>query len=112
MDALRTRLQGRWTIPIVSGLAILASFALDRLAGASLGGDVLMIAAAVVAGTPVVIKAYHAATAKVIGIDLLVAVAAIGAIAIGHPAGEGAAGSPKRRARRPLDDVVHRGRFS
>lgn len=36
----------------------------------------------------------------------------IGAIAIGHPAGGGAAGSPKRRSRRPLDDVVHRGRFS
>ncbi len=84
MDALRTRLQGRWTIPIVSGLAILASFALDRLAGTPLGGDALMIAAAVVAGTPVVIKAYHAATAKVIGIDLLVSVAAIGAILVGN----------------------------
>ncbi len=84
MDALRTRLQGRWTIPIVSGLAILASFALDRLAGAPLGGDVLMIAAAVVAGAPVAIKAYHAATAKVIGIDLLVSVAAIGAILVGN----------------------------
>ncbi|WP_277454295.1 cation-translocating P-type ATPase [Janibacter sp. DB-40] len=84
MDALRTRLQARWTIPIVSGLAILASFALDRLAGTALGGDVLMIAAAVVAGAPVVIKAYHAATAKVIGIDLLVSVAAIGAILVGN----------------------------
>ncbi|MDN5853594.1 MAG: nitroreductase family protein, partial [Actinomycetia bacterium] len=36
----------------------------------------------------------------------------IGAIAIGHPAGEGAAGSPTRRARRPTGDVVRRGRFS
>lgn len=37
----------------------------------------------------------------------------IGAITIGHPAprGERAAGSPTRRRRRPLSDVVHRGRF-
>ncbi|PZR51641.1 nitroreductase family protein [Xylanimonas oleitrophica] len=36
-----------------------------------------------------------------------------GAIAVGHRAdpGEGAAGSPSRRRRRPLDEVVHRGRF-
>ena len=33
----------------------------------------------------------------------------IGAIAVGHPAGGGAAGSPSRRGRR--DDVVHRGRW-
>ena len=35
----------------------------------------------------------------------------VGAIAIGHPAPGGATGSPTRRARRPLDDVVHRGRW-
>ena len=35
----------------------------------------------------------------------------IGAIAIGHPTGQGAAGSPARRARRPIDEVVHHGRF-
>ncbi|WEV77845.1 cation-translocating P-type ATPase [Janibacter cremeus] len=84
MNALRTRLQGSWTIPIISGPAILASLILDRLVGASVGGDALMIAAAVVAGAPVVVKAYHAATAKVIGIDLLVAVAAVGAILVGN----------------------------
>lgn len=33
----------------------------------------------------------------------------IGAIAVGHPEKGGAPGSPKRRARRPLDEVVHRG---
>ncbi|WP_220432808.1 hypothetical protein, partial [Raoultella terrigena] len=84
MNALRIRLQGRWTIPLVSGPAILASLALDRLAGAPVWGDALMIAAAVAAGVPVVIKAYHAATAKVVGIDLLVSVAAVGAILVGN----------------------------
>ncbi len=36
----------------------------------------------------------------------------IGAIAIGHPAAGGAAGSPARRARRTPEEVVHRGRWS
>ena len=44
MNALLTRLQGRWTVPVVSGLAILVSFALTHLAGAPGWGDVLMIA--------------------------------------------------------------------
>ncbi|UPK74769.1 nitroreductase family protein [Nocardioidaceae bacterium SCSIO 66511] len=35
----------------------------------------------------------------------------IGAIAVGHPADGGAAGSPTRRTRKPLTEVVHRGRF-
>lgn len=33
----------------------------------------------------------------------------IGAITVGHPAPEPAAGSPTRRSRRPVADVVHRG---
>ena len=34
----------------------------------------------------------------------------IGAVTVGHPAADaGAPGSPARRARRPLEDVVHRG---
>ncbi|MBE1875137.1 nitroreductase family protein [Myceligenerans pegani] len=35
-----------------------------------------------------------------------------GAIAVGHPAEGGAAGSPTRRRRKPLEDLVHRGRFT
>lgn len=37
-----------------------------------------------------------------------------GVVAVGHPdeAGTGAAGSPARRARKPLEDVVHRGRWA
>lgn len=37
--------------------------------------------------------------------------AAIGVVAVGHPADGGAAGSPSRRGRKPMDDVVHRGRW-
>jgi nitroreductase len=36
----------------------------------------------------------------------------VGAITVGHPAPGGAPGSPTRRARRPLDDVVHRGHWA
>lgn len=35
----------------------------------------------------------------------------IGAVTIGHPASGGAKGSPTRRKRTPLEDVVHRGRW-
>lgn len=35
----------------------------------------------------------------------------LGALTVGHPAGGGAAGSPSRRRRRPVEDVVHRGRW-
>ena len=82
MNKVQALRSGRWTVPGISGLLILGSFAASRLAGSELWGDILMIAAAVVAGTPVVIKAWRALTAKVIGIDLLVSVAVIGAVLI------------------------------
>ncbi len=81
MDTLRN---GRWTIPLVSGLLIVSSLVGDRLASDVWPGDVLMTAAAVVAGTPIVRNAIRALLAKVIGIDLLVSVAAIGAVIIGE----------------------------
>ena len=36
----------------------------------------------------------------------------IGAITVGYRADEGIVGSPRKRARRPVDEVVHRGRWS
>ncbi len=35
----------------------------------------------------------------------------VGVMTIGHPAAGGAQGSPARRARRPMDEVVHRGQW-
>jgi nitroreductase len=36
----------------------------------------------------------------------------VGVITLGHPSAQaGAAGSPTRRARRPVDEVVHRGQW-
>ncbi len=74
----------RWAIPGVSGLLIIASVLSERLFGQDVVGDVLMVSAAVVAGTPIVIAAARALLARVIGIDLLVSVAAIGAVIIGE----------------------------
>jgi Zn2+/Cd2+-exporting ATPase len=78
-------LRGRWAVPVLSGLLIVASFATTRLIAAPGWGDLFMVAAAVVAGTPVVRNAVRALlTARTIGIDLLVSTAAIGAILIGN----------------------------
>ncbi|MDO5738619.1 MAG: cation-translocating P-type ATPase [Ornithinimicrobium sp.] len=84
MNKVHTWLHGRWAVPAISGLLIVTSLVLGRVLEPSTWGDAFMIAAAVVAGTPVVIKAWHALTVKVIGIDLLVSIAAIGAVIIGN----------------------------
>src|SRR5665647_1315235 len=75
---------GRWAIPMISGLLIVASFVVARLFGSDGVGNIFMVAAAVVAGTPIVITAARALTARVVGIDLLVSVAVIGALFIGQ----------------------------
>jgi Zn2+/Cd2+-exporting ATPase len=81
MNILRS---SRWTIPAISGALILTSLVLERLLGLATPADVAMVTAAVVAGTPIVIKATRALGAKAVGIDLLVAIAAVGAIIIGE----------------------------
>jgi Zn2+/Cd2+-exporting ATPase len=75
-------LHGRWAVPALSGLLIVGSFATTRLLAAPGWGDLFMVAAAVVAGTPVARNAVRALTARTIGIDLLVSTAALGAILI------------------------------
>jgi Cd2+/Zn2+-exporting ATPase len=81
---LHTWGNGRWTTPIVSGLLIVASFFVAKVFGSDDVGSIFMVAAAAVAGTPVVLKAARALTARVIGIDLLVSVATIGALIVGQ----------------------------
>lgn len=84
VNRVRSWLHARWTVPVASGPLILASLAATHGPGPVNWGDPLMIAAAVVAGAPVVVRAGRALTARVIGIDLLVSVAAIGAVIIGN----------------------------
>ncbi|MFB2572100.1 heavy metal translocating P-type ATPase [Micrococcus sp. IITD107] len=108
MTRLRTWARGTWAVPVVSGVLILLSFALQHLAGgawnAAVGpqwwidagehahtaasaftlADVAMLAAAAVAGYRILLQAARALTARVVGIDLLVSVAALGAVVIGN----------------------------
>ncbi|MGP5724445.1 heavy metal translocating P-type ATPase [Arthrobacter rhombi] len=108
MNRFQKWLHGSWSIPVASASLILMSFALQYL-GAGMWNravspqwwidagehatstaevftlaDTFMLAAAVVAGYNIVIKGVRALTAKLIGIDLLVSIAAIGAVVIGN----------------------------
>ncbi|MFZ2750648.1 MAG: cation-translocating P-type ATPase [Propioniciclava sp.] len=84
MNKLQQWWYGRWAIPVVSGALILISFFVARGLGSDAWSNAFMVAAAVVAGTPIVTKAARALMARVIGIDLLVSVAAIGAVIFGE----------------------------
>ena len=77
-------LTGRWAVPIMSGTLIVASWIASGAAGANLVADVLMLAAAAVAGWRIVRSAVRALMVRDIGIDALVTVAAVGAILIGN----------------------------
>ncbi len=93
----------RWVAPIASGALILVAVLLSLSAGVNpfagghaamsmqpeasgllIASDVVMVAAAVVAGIRILITALRAVVAKVVAIDLLVSVAAIGALIIGE----------------------------
>ncbi|HLS75107.1 MAG TPA: cation-translocating P-type ATPase [Actinomycetaceae bacterium] len=84
MNKLRQWWYGPWRVPTISGVLILASFFVARVVGSGLVGDLLMVAAAVVAGTPIAVKAIRALMVRNISIDLLVSVAATGAVIIGE----------------------------
>ncbi|MCY1158127.1 MAG: cadA [Citricoccus sp.] len=84
MHRVQRWIHGRWAIPAASGVLILASFAVSGVAGPRPWADALMVTAAVVAGCGIVVNAVRALAARTVGIDLLVAVAAIGAVVIGN----------------------------
>jgi Cd2+/Zn2+-exporting ATPase len=77
-------LQRRWTIPATSGVLLALALVAEHLLGAPTIGAVTMVAAATIAGTPIVLAAVRSLRAGVVGIDLLVSVAAIGAVVIGE----------------------------
>lgn len=78
LHQLRT---SKWTVPgMAAALAVIAWLLI--WSGMQWAGDAFMLASAAVAGIPIVVKAVRALRARVIAIDLLVAVAAIGAVFI------------------------------
>ena len=108
MNAFPKWRYGNWFIPVVSGLLILVSFGVEKLFGGSWNvtvgpqwwidagehahgsghvftlANAFMLAAAIVAGYGIVVKAVRALLVKFISIDLLVSIAAIGATLIGN----------------------------
>ena len=104
MSAPTRWLRGPWGTPIISGLLIVVAAILSLSIGVNPFGsghqhglgvelegptalvtsDLLMIAAALVAGIPIILKALRALMVKVIAIDLLVTIAAVGALIIGQ----------------------------
>lgn len=108
MNALQKWWNGNWSVPVIAGILIILSFGVEHLAGGAWNlvvgpqwwidagehahgsghaftlANLLMLAAAVVAGYGIVIKAIRALTARLISIDLLVSIAAIGAVLIGN----------------------------
>ncbi|PZP13924.1 MAG: heavy metal translocating P-type ATPase [Brachybacterium faecium] len=80
-----------WVRPGIAAVLIGLSWLLDALTGSPATGsvlpgpaDLLMVGAALVSGTPILIAAVRALRHRVIGIDLLVSIATIGAIVIGE----------------------------
>ena len=108
MSGFNRWVRGNWFVPVVSGILILISFGVEKLgrgaadialspqwwidAGEHAHGsgseftlaNAAMLLAAIVSGYGIVVKAVRALVVKFIGIDLLVSIAAIGAIAIGN----------------------------
>jgi len=106
VTAVLSRLRGRWVVPAVSGLLIALSLLLTHVVAAANPvltaqwwidagehatttaeftlADALMLAAAVVAGYRILVAALRALAVRHIAIDLLVSIAAIGAIVIGN----------------------------
>ena len=100
MNSLTRWLRGPWANPIASGLLIAVAAVLSLAVGvnpfssghadgaaapaALVASNLLMVAAAVVAGLPILVKAVRALLVRSIAIDLLVSIAAIGAVIIGE----------------------------
>ena len=77
-------LRRRKALTAASGVLILVALAADYLAGLPALGDGLMVAAALLAGSDIAARAWIALRSRHIGIELLVTIAAAGAIAIGE----------------------------
>src|SRR5699024_375917 len=103
MSSLTRWLRGPWGTPIASGLLIIVAATISLSAGVNPSGadhhaigfvldrpaaviisDLLMITAALVAGIPIILKAVRALMVRTIAIDLLVSIAAVGALVIGE----------------------------
>lgn len=80
----QTPMRRRQLLTITSGVFILAALAGDYLAGLSTWRNSLMIAAALIAGYDIALRAWQALRNRHISIELLVTIATVGALLIGE----------------------------
>ena len=71
-------------IIVVSGILVSLSFALKQAFGYEPVTVITMLATTLVAGTPIFLKAFGALRYRIVGIDALVTIAVVGALAIGE----------------------------
>ncbi|WP_254050708.1 cation-translocating P-type ATPase [Dietzia sp. WMMA184] len=106
-----------WGVVAASGLLIIASWLVGRLTSADAVADGLMIIAALVAGYRIAVSAVQALRIRMISIDLLVVVAAVGAMFIDNywesaavtflfALGKALEKATLNRTRRALSDLV------
>src|SRR5512138_693604 len=74
----------RQALMVGSGLLIGAAFAVDGFLGWRPGYNVMMIAAALVAGSDIAVRAWNSLRNRHISIELLVTIATAGALVIGE----------------------------
>lgn len=84
LSQLRSPANRRGMVALIAGLASAGGVASYFLGGPSVLTDILWLTAAAVAGADIALRAFSALRAKVISIELLVTIAAVGAIFIGE----------------------------
>lgn len=84
LDRLRHTLQSAWFTTATAGLVIIAALLAEHVLGFVTAGQVLMVAAALIAGTQIASRAVRSLLDRTVGIELLVTVAFVGAIIIGQ----------------------------
>lgn len=81
---LNNPMQRRQLLTVASGLLILVGLAADYLAGWSILYSISMVAAALLAGSDIALRAWSALRHRHISIELLVTIATVGALLIGE----------------------------
>jgi len=81
---VRSTLQNAWFTTAAGGSVIVAALLAEHALGLVTTGQVLMVAAALIGGARIAIRAVRSLLDRTVGIELLVTVAFIGAIIIGQ----------------------------
>lgn len=88
MNTIKTWIENpklrRQALMVASGLLIASAFAADNLFGWQQGYNILMTAAALVAGSDIAVRAWNSLRSRHVSIELLVTIATAGALVIGE----------------------------